>query len=583
MAALVVVAMAKEKAAAKLRVGNGGWQRRVVVVCGLEMVAEMEDEMARVWSRKWRRWRMGGYLIAISNTNNFQNYSLQSYAMAPMYIVVREIKKNKATAAIKLRAVRTYDVLQSRFSEEIKSIECVLHDQEGAYVHLHIPGKNVSIQNKFIEGNVYCIKNFLVVQHYYTYKTCSGPHMLKLFNETLVKGYKGLDFPTHMYRLQSFTALKTVDPKVLVDVIGRVVEIYSPLDKLISGRPSRLIDFLIEDLNGNQLKCTVWDQHVEKVLPYFRKDFAEPVIVLIQMGRVKVSENSAEVKITSSYDATQLLFNGDSTEFLEFRESYGNSSGGDLSSPKMRIITISDIFQNREVGEFWVPAQIIGIESDVDDWFYQSCKDPGCNKKVELINGMFQCSKCSSRYDDCIYRYKIKVRVVDLKGTAPFLLWDREALDLVSVRADELVAKQPKVMIKIPKELKTMVGRGLFFKVNVQKNQLDNLSHVIPVMSVKHFPEMFNTYCPGLLDDYDDGLSSKLLLTDNESDSDEGFFSEEEAESPNVNAVKEQTVHVTETDAVKRSLLDQFSSTQNSKKKRVMVVKEEKGDDDKET
>nr|GMD08094.1 replication protein A 70 kDa DNA-binding subunit D-like [Ipomoea batatas] len=499
--------------------------------------------------------------------------------MAPMYIVVREIKKNKTTAAIKLRAVRTYDVPQSRFNQDIKSRECVLHDEEGAYVHLHIPGKNVSIQNKFIEGNVYCIKNFLVVQHYYTYKTCSGPHMLKLFNETLVKGYKGLDFPTHMYRLQSFTALKTVDPIVLVDVIGRVVEIYNPLDKLISGRPSRLIDFLIEDLNGNQLKCTVWDQHVEKVMPYFRKDFGEPVIVLIQMGRVKFKcyDVAAEVKITSSYDATQLLFNGDSTEFVEFRQSLS------LQQTPLKSLTSNSAYSYGNsaysYGEFWVPAQIIRIESDVDDWFYQSCKDPGCNKKVELVDGMFQSSKCSSRYDDCIYRYKIKVRVVDVKGTSPFLLWDREALDLVSVRADELIAKQPKVMIKIPKELKTMLGRGLFFKVNVQKNQLDNLSHAIPIMSVKHFPEMFNTYCPGLLADKDDGLSQ---VTDYETDSDEGFFSEEEAESPNANAVKEQSVHVTETDAVKRSLLDQFSSTQNSKKKRVMVVKEE-GDDDKET
>nr|GME02381.1 putative transposase [Ipomoea batatas] len=111
-----------------------------------------------------------------------------------------------------------------------------------------------------------------------------------------------------------------------------------------------------------------------------------------------------------------------------------------------------------------------------------------------------------------------------------------------------------------------------------------NLSHDIPVMHVKHFPEMFNTYCPtGLLDDCDDCLSSKLQLTDNESDSDEGFFSEEEAESPNMNAVKELSVHVTETVAVKRSLLDQFSSTQISKKKKVVVVNEEKGADDKET
>nr|GMC97871.1 putative transposase [Ipomoea batatas] len=148
-------------------------------------------------------------------------------------------------------------------------------------------------------------------------------------------------------------------------------------------------------------------------------------------------------------------------------------------------------------------------------------------------------------------------------GTTPFLLWDREALDLVCVKADELLATQP--------------------KVNVQKNQLDNLSHAIPVMQVKHFLEMFNTYCPGLLDDYDDCLSSKLQLTDNESDSDEGFFSEEEAESPNMNAVKELSVHVTEIEAVKRSLLDQFSSTQTSKKKKLVVGKEEKEVYDKET
>nr|GMD47523.1 replication factor A protein 1-like [Ipomoea batatas] len=501
-------------------------------------------------------------VTAVRRRGDFTGGEGESNAMAPMYIVVREIKRNKTTAAIKLRAVRTYDVPQSRFNQDIKSRECVLHDEEGAYVHLHIPGKNVSIQNKFIEGNVYCIKNFLVVEHYYAYKTCSGPYMLKLFNEKLIKGYKGLDFPTHMYRLQSFTALKTVDPKVLVDVIGRVVEIYNPQDKLISGRPSRLIDFLIEDLNGNQLKCTVWDQHVEKVMPYLRKEFAEPVIVLIHMGRVKVSENSAEVKITSSYDATQLLFNGDSSDFVDFRQSKHLERA--LPQTQLIVMVIQPIVM---VGEFWVPAQIVGIESDVDDWFYQSCKDPGCNKKVEFLDGMFQLASVAADM------------MTASTGTAPFLLWDRETLDLVSVRADELIAKQPKVMIKIPKELKTMLGRGLFFKVNVHKNQLDNLSHAIPVMSVKHFPEMFNTYCPGLLADKDEGLSQ---VTDYETYSDEGFFSEEEAESPNVNAVKEQSVDVTDSDAVKRSLLDQFSSTQNPKKKRIMVVKEE-GDDDKET
>nr|GLL16954.1 putative transposase [Ipomoea trifida] len=144
----------------------------------------------------------------------------------------------------------------------------------------------------------------------------------------------------------------------------------------------------------------------------------------------------------------------------------------------------------------------------------------------------------------------------------------------------EVIEMQPKVMIKIPKELKTMVGRGLFFKINVKKDQLDNLSHAIPVMQVKHFPGLFNTYYLGLLDDNYDCLSSKLQLTDSGSDSDEV---KEKAKSPNVNAMKEPSVHVTENEAVKRSLLDQFSSTQTSKKKKHVVVKEEKELDDKET
>nr|GLL16700.1 uncharacterized protein LOC109155606 [Ipomoea trifida] len=92
-----------------------------------------------------------------------------------------------------------------------------------------------------------------------------------------------------MYQLQPFESLKTVDSTVLV---GR-----------------------------NQVKCTVWDDYVEKVMPFFRSDLLEPVVVLIQMGRIKLVEKSSEVKICSSYDATKLLFNQNTMDFVEFRES----------------------------------------------------------------------------------------------------------------------------------------------------------------------------------------------------------------------------------------------------------------------
>nr|GMD72882.1 replication protein A 70 kDa DNA-binding subunit B-like [Ipomoea batatas] len=225
--------------------------------------------------------------------------TLSPQDMAPMYILARDIDDRKTTAAMRLRLIRTYDIVQSRYSDRVRSRECVFHDEEGSYVHLNIPGNNVSAANSFIEGHVYCLKNFLVISPIYTYRTCSSDFMLQYYHKTLVKQYKGLDFPRKMFRLQPFDSIKSlegIDPKVLIDVIGRVVHIFSPLDKLINGRPSKLIDFVIEDLKGIQLECTVWDQHVEKVIPFCQYDLKEPVIVLIQMCRVKVPENTEELK-----------------------------------------------------------------------------------------------------------------------------------------------------------------------------------------------------------------------------------------------------------------------------------------------
>nr|GMD76367.1 replication protein A 70 kDa DNA-binding subunit D-like [Ipomoea batatas] len=124
--------------------------------------------------------------------------------------------------------------------------------------------------------------------------------------------------------------------------------------------------------------------------------------------------------------------------------SYGTTSGVE-SSTKMQITTLSEIFSKREIGDFWVPCKIIGIESDPNDWYYDSCPKPNCNKKLELNSRMYDCGKCGGRFVKGTLRYKLKIRVVDVNGTAPLLLWDREVLELLCLKADELKAMQPSV------------------------------------------------------------------------------------------------------------------------------------------
>lgn len=90
-------------------------------------------------------------------------------------------------------------------------------------------------------------------------------------------------------------------------------------------------------------------------------------------------------------------------------------------------------------------AKIVDIDRE-KGWCYTACPKKGCNKKLELdSNGFLACEKCGPRDGEEILRYRVKVRVVDRDGNAPFLLWDRECEQLVGVPATVLHERHPTV------------------------------------------------------------------------------------------------------------------------------------------
>ncbi|XP_019150223.1 PREDICTED: uncharacterized protein LOC109147039 [Ipomoea nil] len=336
---------------------------------------------------------------------------------------------------------------------------------------------------------------------------------------------------------ETFREIKSnegLDEKILFDVIGRVIEIHCPQEKLINGKNSRLIDFTIEDTDGIQLMCTLWDEHVSKIEAFYNSTTQEPLLVLIQFCRARVCLKSGDVKICSSYDVTQLLFNQESPPFEEFMKSISQeqtpmrsiisqssfkecSSYSVSLSADMEVRTINDIYRDKEFGDFWVAARIVFI--DDPEW------------------------------------YRIKVRVVDLDGNAPFLLWDRECLDLLGISADDL-------------------------KDTHTKNSSRIISmHAFPVMRIITDEKIVEKHCPELIGVRDRDLSSKLELelTDEDLWDLEETDQANEAESPlQVVAQRLNAENSVENGTIKRSLIDEFSSTQSSKKSKECVVKIEK-------
>nr|GMD05590.1 putative transposase [Ipomoea batatas] len=148
-----------------------------------------------------------------------------------------------------------------------------------------------------------------------------------------------------------------------------------------------------------------------------------------------------------------------------------------------------------------------------------------CNKKVDLKGGMYVCGSAHSYFGI--------VRHLDLIG---------------GITAEELKGYAAKE------------GFGL------EKRNL-----AFPVMQIKDDIAVVNEYCPGMLKE------AKQKSTNSEEPLDDEFDSDE-AESPLPNPLSQVAKGCSnDSEAVKRRLLDEFSSTQVSKKKTHLVqIKVEK-------
>nr|GMD42942.1 replication factor A protein 1-like isoform X2 [Ipomoea batatas] len=411
--------------------------------------------------------------------------------MSMLYVLAKDINPQCYKKAIRLRLIRTYIVTEGRNKSAVKSQECLFHDIE--FSHL------------LKEGKVYAVKNFVAVSYYYQYKTTQHKYMMRFNQYTTIERHRRKGFPNLLFRIKPIHELLAgkVEEKLLIDVIGRVVEFYSPKDKVIAGFPTQLVDFLIEDSKGNRIKCTLWDEHVPAVMPFFNNHTDGHLIVLLQLCRAKTVDN--EVRISSSYTATKVLFNLDCQEFADFRNSlkancsplrsisvvsYGHSANN--SQSPMVVSTIRDLYERAEEGYYYVPGTI--VPSD-----------------------------------------------------APFVLWDKDCFELLGITAYDLKFKYSMSKMQVPVEFEQLRNKSMVFRINLKSEHIRNPAKPIPVLSVIRNEEL----------EGDEAISpivqANLKLKGVATDQDE-----------------------VDTGAIKRCLLDQFSSSQNLKKCKALVIKEEK-------
>ncbi|KAL3623237.1 hypothetical protein CASFOL_032053 [Castilleja foliolosa] len=387
----------------------------------------------------------------------------------PVTRPVKDIRRENKPA-IKVRVVRRF---YRGANSSNKSLEIVFHDIEGGRITGVVKNSHLaSLDHKIVQGRVYGIRG----NNYYV-ENNTGKYLTTLHK--------------------------------LFDVIGKVNEIHNAQERDFHGRSARLIEMVLEDLSGIQVRCTLWDDYVDQILAFEGNLGSGTPVIILQLCRAKVWND--KVYISNSFDTTQIhtlesipaieLFKSQITnDNLDRTQSISRGSltsfrldYDDLAKGNMTVNPIETIFIVDEPVNFWVCA-IVG--SIIGDWSYLACTK--CNKKLDRVGLEYICDVCHKTTKTGVYKYKLQLEVLDQTGNVSLLCWDRESEKLIGRPCQELREEYVEILkankTELPVSLLKLVDQTVLFKVKVETKQLHKDNAVFMVTRLVTDPDVVSKY-----------------------------------------------------------------------------------------
>nr|GLL16564.1 uncharacterized protein LOC109185225 [Ipomoea trifida] len=194
---------------------------------------------------------------------------------------------------------------------------------------------------------------------------------------------------------------------------------------------------------------TLWDEHVNSVLPFYNAVLTDPLIVILQLCRARVTDGKDFQFLHYNEGFVQLRM----PEFFTFKgrfftpiRSISSSSRitgfGSLEAMLDKNITViswKDIHDNKKAGEFWVVGEIIDIERD---WYFIAGKIKGCGNKLQDYMDKMYCKGCMPNEIDGLVGKTLKFRIVTRHDQ--FNYRGNVAFTVLGVKNDEAIAKSVK-------------------------------------------------------------------------------------------------------------------------------------------
>nr|GMC79991.1 replication protein A 70 kDa DNA-binding subunit B-like [Ipomoea batatas] len=188
-----------------------------------------------------------------------------------------------------------------------------------------------------------------------------------------------------------------------------------------------------------------------------------------------------EIRISSSYTATRVLFNYECPKLFAFKDRFltpirtissrsrntGSGSLKTMSNENITVTSLMAIYDDKKIEEFWVVGEITDIQRD---WYFIACANKGCGKKIQEINDQMYCKSCDQQSPDEIIKYKLVIDVLDDEQDGQLILWDNVCSPLLGFTASELKGKYSEEGC-MPNEIDGLIGKTMKFMIVTRDDQ----------------------------------------------------------------------------------------------------------------
>ncbi|GAU42995.1 hypothetical protein TSUD_188690 [Trifolium subterraneum] len=223
-----------------------------------------------------------------------------------MYVKVTkisEISGGKIDFQLRVRVINLWTTPDRTNPQDEGVVHMIFMDKECGRIHATIRKDLISkFRDSVEDGSAYVLERFMVAKNDATFRSTPHKHKLNFMRGTKVFKVKALEIPPNHFEFMSFhDILASTKDDQFLDVIGHVVKKNVMKETEKNGKISKVMDATLEDLEGNRVHCTLWDDFAVKMEQFLdTHDSSLPVIIILQLCKLKMYLGAMRISLEGS-------------------------------------------------------------------------------------------------------------------------------------------------------------------------------------------------------------------------------------------------------------------------------------------